>query len=138
MAEEQDKTEEQYDFTPDGETLGYISLDHARVLAMRIAKENPGDYGRRFAGVSMAFEVVEDEDTEDHYVITLSFRPQGQFIGAPGQEQFFIENEGNVAHRQVMALPRPRRHYPVIPVAIGLAVAGVVVAIILLALEEFG
>jgi hypothetical protein len=83
MAEEQDKTEQQYDFTPEGETLGYISLDQARVLAMRIARENPGDYGRRFAGVAMAFEVVEDEDTEDHYVITLSFRPQGQFIGAP-------------------------------------------------------
>ena len=75
MAEDQDKQEEKFDFTAQGEALGYISLDQARVLAMRTARETPGDYGRRFRNSPMAFEVVEDEDTEDHYVITLSFRP---------------------------------------------------------------
>lgn len=58
---------------------------------MRTAREAPGDYGSRFANTTMAFEVVEDTETEDHYTITLSFRPQGQFSGRPGQEQFFIE-----------------------------------------------
>ena len=100
MAEEQGKPEEKVEFTREGETLGYISLDQARVLAMRTARETPGAYGRRYRANPMAFEVVEGTETEDHYIITLSLRPQGAFTGTPGQEQFFIEKEGGVAHRE--------------------------------------
>ena len=46
MAEEQDKKDdEKLEFTPEGEALGYISLDQARVLAMRTARYNIGFYG---------------------------------------------------------------------------------------------
>ena len=96
MAEDQGRQEEKLEFTSEGETLGYISLDQAQVLAMRTARETPGAYGSSYADVLMAFEVVESEETEDHYIIALSFRPQGQFSGAPGREQFFIEKEGAV------------------------------------------
>ena len=125
MAEEEGKPkEEKFDFTPEGESLGYISLDQARVLAMRTARETPGAYGRRYTDVSMAFESVEDEETEDHYVVTLSFRPEGAFTGTPGREQFFIEKEGNLAVRQVLSLPGQAgwRRIPVGLVAIGLVV----------------
>ena len=78
MAEDEGKKEEEkFEFTPEGEVLGYISLDQARVLAMRTARETPGAYGRRFRNVPMAFEVAEVEETEDHYVITITFRPEG-------------------------------------------------------------
>ena len=63
MVEDKGKEEEKFDFTPEGEALGYISLDQARVLAMRTARETPGAYSPRFASVPMAFEVVEDEET---------------------------------------------------------------------------
>jgi sugar lactone lactonase YvrE len=131
MAEDEAKKEDKFDFTSAGEASGYISLDQARVLAMRTARETPGAYGRRFRRMPMAFEVVSDEENEDYYVVTLSFRPQGIFAGAPGQEQFFIEKEGAVAHRQVLDLPRPegRRRPPTVPVVIGLA-AIVVVAVV--------
>jgi len=131
MAEDQDKQEEKFDFTAQGEAVGYISLDQARVLAMRTARETPGNYGRRFRNSPMAFEVVEDEDTEDHYVITLSFRPQGQFSGTPGQEQFFIEKEGAIAHRQVLGLPLPAggRRFPLVPAIIGLVAVGAVLVV---------
>lgn len=110
MAEDQEnqpdkQEEEKFDFTAEGEVLGYIFLDQARVLAMRTARENPGDYGRRYRNVAMAFEVTEDEETEDHYVVTLSFRPEGPFTGTLGREQFFIEKEGSVAVRQVLGFP---------------------------------
>ncbi len=73
MAEDQGKQEEEkFDFTREGEVLGYISLDQAQVLAMRTARESPGAYGMSFVDVPMAFEVVSSEGTEDHYVITLS------------------------------------------------------------------
>ena len=108
--EEGDKLEEEkLEFTSEGEALSYYSSDQARVQAMRTAREPPGVYGPAFQDVPMAFEVVEDEDTEDHYVITLSFRPQGRFTGTAGQERFFIEQEGTIAHRQVLSLPGQAR-----------------------------
>jgi len=130
MAEDQDKKgEEKFEFTAEGEALGYISSDQAQVLAMRTARETPGAYGSTYVDVPMAFDVLESDDTEDHYRITLSIRPQGEFRGRPGQEQFFIEKEGTVAHRQVLSLPMPtrERRFPVVPVAIGLVLAGAVV-----------
>lgn len=105
MAEDQVREEEKFEFTPAGEAFGYISLDQAQVLAMRTARATPGSYGIRFRNAVMAFEVVEANDTEDHYVITISVRPEGEFAGRPGREQFFIEKEGTIALRQVLSLP---------------------------------
>ena len=129
MAEDEDKLEK-FDFDSAGEALGYISLPQARLVAMQTAREAPGEYGRPFSGVPMAFEVTEAEEDEDYYTVTLSFRPQGQFTGTPGQEQFFIEKEGVIAHRQVLALPtvgRSRR-FPVVAIIFGLLIVGAVAA----------
>lgn len=131
MGQDGGKQEEKFDFTLEGEVLGYISLDQARILAMRTARETPGDYGRRFRNANMAFDVVEDTETEDHYVVTLSVRPEGEFTGTPGREQFFIEKEGTVAIRQVLALPRLAgvRRFGAIPLAIALVM--VVIAVVI-------
>lgn len=52
MAEDQDKKdEEKLEFSPEGEFLGYISLDQAQVLARQTARETPGAYGSGFYGV---------------------------------------------------------------------------------------
>ena len=131
MAEDQGKEEEKFEFDSAGEALGYISLEQGRVVAMQTARDEPGDYGRRFSGNRMVFEVVEQQEGDDYYTITLSFRPQGDFSGTPGQEQFFIEKEGTVAVRQVLSLPRVTggRRFPVLPVAIGVVIVGVIVAV---------
>ena len=130
MAEEEEKKEDKFDFDLTGETLGYVSLEQARVLAMRTAREDPGNYGARFAGVRMVFDVVEQEDGEDYYTVTLSFRPEGDFSGAPGREQFFIEKEGVVAHRQVLGLPKGKGRLPVPAITGGIAVVVAVVAVV--------
>ena len=110
MAEDHGKEEEKFDFTGEGEAVGYISLAQARLLAMQKARETPGEYGSQYQGASLAYQAVEDSENEDYYVVTLSFRPQTAFSGIPGQEQFFIEKEGTVAHRQVLSqLGRGRR-----------------------------
>ena len=41
MEEEGRKKEDSFKFTSSGETLGYIELDEARVLAIRHAREMP-------------------------------------------------------------------------------------------------
>ena len=86
MAEDQGKEEEKFDFTGEGEAVGYISLEQARVLAMQTAKETPGEYGSEYQTVSIAFEVVQANEGEDYYDVTLAFRPQTAFLGRPGQE----------------------------------------------------
>lgn len=135
MAEEEGKKDE-FDFDAAGEALGYISLEQARVVAMRTARDEPGNYGRTLTGTGMAYQLVEQENGEDYYVITLSFRPEGDFVGTEGQEQFFIEKKGTVAYRQVLSLPKnaETRRIPVILNAIGLVVfIGAAIAIALAA-----
>ena len=130
MAEDQDKKEEEkFEFDAAGESLGYISLDQARLLAMQTARETPGEYGSQYQGVSMAFQAVEDSENEDYYVVTLSLRPQSAFSGSPGQGQFFIEKEGTVAHRQVLFPTGRGRRFPVLPVVIGLVIVGVIITV---------
>ena len=47
MGEDPEKQEEEkFDFTLEGEAVGYISLDQARLLAMQTASDTPGNYGR--------------------------------------------------------------------------------------------
>ena len=86
MAEDQGKEEEKFDFTGEGEAVNYISLEQARVLAMQTARETPGEYGSQYQTVSMAFEVVQANEGEDYYDVTLAFRPQTAFSGRLGQE----------------------------------------------------
>jgi hypothetical protein len=138
VAEDNGKEEEKFDFTAEGE--GYISLDGARVLALRATNETPGDYGSQYQSTTMVFAVVESTETDDNYVILLSVRPQGKFSGTPGQEQFFIGKEGSIAFRQVLSLPaqtsaspadtaRKGGGFPLLPVAIGVVVVGVIAAV---------
>jgi len=137
MAEDQGKEEEKFDFTSEGE--GYISLAEARVLAMQTASSVPGDYGRQYRGVAMVFEVVESGEDDDYYTVTLSVRPQGNFDGTPGQEQFVVGKEGTIAVRQVLSLPTQTSAspvgtekgggFPLLPVAIGVVVVGIIAAV---------
>ena len=65
VEDEGNQDDEKQKFTPEGETLGYISLEQARLLAMQTARDNPGNYGRRFSRSRMVFDVAEQEDGED-------------------------------------------------------------------------
>ncbi|MCH8206648.1 MAG: LamG domain-containing protein, partial [Chloroflexi bacterium] len=121
-------------FDAAGEALGYVSQEQAVVVAMQAARDEPGEYGPRFASVRMVFDAMEQEEGEDYYIVTMSFRPTGDFEGRPGQEQFFIEKEGRVAYRQVRALPRARA-FPIVPVAIGVTVVAVVAVVAVVVLS---
>ena len=85
MVEDQDKQEEpKFAFTPEGEAVGFVTLDQARLIAIQAAREGPGNYGPTWQSVPMVFEVVDAEETEDDYVLILSFRPEGAFTGTRG------------------------------------------------------
>ena len=129
---EERNTEETTDsgLGPEGKVESPIDMDQARFLAMRTVSESSAIYGRRFRKVAMALEIVGADERADDYLVTLSFRPQGQFGGAPGLQEISIAKEGNVAGRRVVRLPEApaKRRVPVPSIGIGLAVLGVVVA----------
>ena len=58
MAEDQSEKEEKFDFTREGEALGYISLEQAQVLAMQIARDNHDIYGDRYSHLKAFHDLV--------------------------------------------------------------------------------
>ena len=111
MVEDTSKNDqEKLEFDSTGQALAYISLDQARVLALRHARDNRDFYGRRYARRDLVWEVVGAEETEDYYEVRLSYRPARGFRGQPGVEQFTIDKTGPIEFRQILNEPvEPRR-----------------------------
>ena len=74
------KEEEKLEFTNEGEALGYISLDQARVLALQHARDNRELHGR-YADQELTWEVIGTQETEDYYEVRLSYLPVQGFTG---------------------------------------------------------
>ena len=77
MAEEPDKKDDKFEFTPEGESVEYISLGDARMMAIRHARDNTEIYGAEYQDTSLVWEPVSEEESEEFYDIKLSFRPAG-------------------------------------------------------------
>ena len=105
MAEDEASKQGALDFDGAGEARPHVSRERAKLRAMQTARDNRAVYGRGFAKVRMNFQAVEHDEGEDYFFVTLSFRPEGDFRGTPGQERFVIEKEGAIAGRQVLSLP---------------------------------
>ena len=126
---EGDKHEDKSDTNTEGQSSAYISLQRARTLAMRTAAEEPSNYGQGLTSAGMVYDVSEQKEGEDYYEITLSFRPEGNFAGTPGWEQFSIAKDGGIARRQLLVLPILKRNFPAVPVAIALVAMVAVAAV---------
>ena len=111
MAKEEGKEEEKFDFTAEGEAVGYISLDQARVLAMRHARENTDFYGEVYGQQELTWEELSAEEGEDYYRVRVSYRPIRGFDGRPGVELFTIDKFGPVEIRQILQEPRLRPRF---------------------------
>ena len=120
MDEEEGKEEEKLEFTPEGETFGYISLDQARVRAMEHARDNRDFYGPRYSQIEMVWEVVSQEESEDYYDIRLSYWPATGFSGKPGVEQFTIDKTGPIRLRQILSQPRSDTRLKAVLAGLGL------------------
>ena len=108
MVAQDAKDDDKLEFTPEGETAGYISLDQARVPALQHARDNREFYGR-YAERELVWQVVGADETEDFYEVRLSYRPARAFRGRPGVEQFTIDKTGPIEFRQILNEPVDRR-----------------------------
>ena len=139
MAEARDNKEEgKLGFDSAGQAIGYISLDQARVVALRHARDNREFYGRRYSRGDLIWEVVSAEETEDYYEIKLSYRPARGFRGRSGVEQFTIDKAGSIEFRQILDEPVEPRRLRLPPVLVVLALVAGVAAVIGVALTVGG
>ena len=105
----EDKAQEKFEFTSEGEALSYVSLDQARVLAMRTARDDTAFYGLTYSGRELVREELSAEESEDYYRIRLSYRPAERFNGTPGVELFMIGKLGTIELRQILTAPKSKR-----------------------------
>lgn len=110
MAEDQSNQEVAIDFTRGGSALGNISLSQAREMAVRTAQATP-TRRRWIMSRRMVFDVLDDEENEDSYTIVVSFRPQEDFEGTPGQERFRFSKAGRFEDREVLSYPKSSKRF---------------------------
>lgn len=127
--EEEGKQEEKFEFTEEGE--GYISLDQARVLALQYARDNKEPYGA-YSNTEIVWEIVDANETDDYYDVTLSYRPTGRFR-SPGIERITIDKSGPIEFRQILSQPRPARSLGMVFAFVGalVVVGGVLSGLVL-------
>ena len=99
------KDDEKVEFDSTGQAVAYISLDQARVLALRYAHDNRDFYGR-YSDRELVWEVVGAEETEDYYEVKLSYRPARGFRGRLGVEQLTIDKTGPIELRRILIEPK--------------------------------
>ena len=106
----------------------YISLSQAREMAIRTARASPA---RRHWMLPrrMVFDFFNDYEDEDTYTIVISFRPEGDFAGTPGQEQFKFRKTGEFEAREVLNPPKSSMRFVIKGFAPALGVVAVVVVI---------
>ena len=104
-------------------------MDQARGIALDQARENQDFYGRRFAGMDLAWEVVSQEEVADGYRIRLTYQLAHGFRGNPGLEEFTIDRQGSVQTRRILSEPLRRGGF----LGCGLLAAGVSLSVLMLA-----
>ena len=105
MAGSYREDEHKFDFYDTGESIGYISMEQAEVLAIRHARDNKHFYGSRFANRDITWDVVDAEEGEEYYYIRISYRLLGQTTGSPGIELFTVDKTGAIEMRQIIEEP---------------------------------
>ena len=109
MAEDRGNQQEKIDFTYGG-SVGNISLAQARVMAVRTAQASPARR-RWILRRRMLFDVLNDYEDEDSYTIVVSFRPEEDFDGTPGQERFKFSKTGRFEDREVLSHPKSSKRF---------------------------
>ena len=103
VAEEGEQEEEQPESQPSSGTGEFISLDQARGIALDHARENQDFYGRRYARMDLAWEVVSQEERADGYRVQLTYQLAHGFRGNAGVEEFTIDRQGSVQSRCIVS-----------------------------------
>lgn len=118
--------------TSAGGSHGEVSIAQAGVMAIRTARASAGRRHWMFPR-NMVFAVLNDQEDEEGYTIVLSFSPEGEFDGTPGQERFRFSKTGAFRGRELLSSPKSSMRFVVKNLAkltVVLAVCGVIGAVL--------
>lgn len=134
MVEDEGMQEEEISSTRGGSALGNFSITQARVMAVRTAQATPTRGSWMILRRKMLFDVLSDHEDESSYTVVVSFRPEGDFDGTPGQERFRFSKTGRFEDREVLSHPKHSRRFRVKSktVVLGVIVVGGLIGLALL------
>ena len=133
MAAEQSDQEVRTGVNRGGSTVSDIPISQARVMAVRTAQAS-GERRLGFLRRRMLFEVLSDHEDEDSYTIVLSFHPQGEFEGTPGQERFKFSKAGRFQDREVLSQPKYSKRIRIKRKTVMWGAVGVLAVIVIVAI----
>lgn len=107
---------------------GHISLSDAGVMAVRTARASAPPR-RWILRRRMLFDVLNDHEDEDTYTVVVGFRPEGDFEGTPGQEQFKFSKTGRFQGREVLSHPRSTKRFRIKRKTVAIGIVAIFVSI---------
>ena len=116
------------DTASDNESPDHISITQASEMALRTARAS-ATRQRGFSRRRMLFDVLNEDEDKDGYTVVLSFRPEGDFEGTPGQERFKFSRTGRFQDREVLRQPKVSKRFRIKrkTVVVGLIVVTVLI-----------
>ena len=99
-----DNSGENHELDAAGQPVARISIEQAVRMAFQYARENREFYGRH-AGSGLVWWFASSDETDDDYVVRLSYSPSREFRGRLGIEQFTIAKSGQMAFRRIVRQP---------------------------------
>ena len=107
MAEDDVNKEDKFEFTSDGEALGYIGLDQAVLLARQSSRQLDDEIRQRLNWATVVWETSYSDQREDSYQIVLRFRPPVRRLEEEqtGEVEFLFSLVGELIDQQVIAWP---------------------------------
>jgi CPA2 family monovalent cation:H+ antiporter-2 len=91
-----------------------VSLGQAEIIALSTVSKGRSPYKGRLTEKDLVWDIKESIQVQDYYKITLTFRESSAAAADVGEEQLYIDQQGNVRLRQILSWPsrsarRPRR-----------------------------
>ena len=90
----------------DGVQSDTLSLEAARLVALRQARQEKSVYAPQFQDIPLVWQVQESSEGDEFYYVTLTYRPSGNFDGSAGSEEFILSKTGTIEFRQVLTDPQ--------------------------------
>ena len=85
---------------------GRISLEKARLEAIRYAQTHLEVYSQPYRNIPLVWEVESASEDEEFYYVNLTYRPFAGFEGTVGREEFLMDKTGKIEFRQVLDEPK--------------------------------
>jgi len=87
------------------------SPEDAKVIALEAVAQDQSAYHGRMAGKDISWTIKEVVEAEGYYRVTLYFRETDADGGAPGEEELYLDPQGDVRLREIRKWPSKRRFW---------------------------